>query len=388
MKKIAILGSTGSVGVNALAVIREFPGRFQVTGLGAGRNVQLLRAQALEFHPRIVSISEPALAEQLSRDLRSEGIDVVCGEAGLVSIASDSQTELVVAAMVGAAGFLPVLKAISCGKDIALANKETLVVAGPIIAREVAKQKIRLLPVDSEHSAIWQCLEGQKRDAVRKLILTASGGPFLKRDRSTFGSITVAEALDHPNWRMGKKITIDSATLMNKGLEMIEGHYLFDEPASKLDVIIHPQSVVHSMVEFVDGSVIAQLGTPDMRIPIQLALTYPDRWENKLPSIDLSKIGSLEFFEPDLNKFPCLNLAHQALETGGTMTAVLNAANEIAVENFLLERLPFSSIPQIVESTMQKHDIKTNPSLEDVLEADRWGRSKAQSFVAQMAHSG
>ena len=388
MKKISILGSTGSVGVNALAVIREFPGRFQVTGLGAGRNVQLLRAQALEFHPRIVSVSEPALAEQLSRDLRPEGIEVVCGEVGLVSIASDSQTELVVAAMVGAAGFLPVLKAISCGKDIALANKETLVVAGPIIAREVAKQKVRLLPVDSEHSAIWQCLEGQKRDAVRKLILTASGGPFLKRDRSTFRSVTVAEALDHPNWRMGKKITIDSATLMNKGLEMIEAHYLFDEPASKLDVIIHPQSIVHSMVEFVDGSVIAQLGTADMRIPIQFALTYPDRWENKLPSIDLSKIGSLEFFEPDLNKFPCLNLAHQALETGGTMTAVLNAANEIAVENFLLERLPFSSIPQIVDSTMQKHDIKTNPGLEDVLEADRWARSKAQSLIAQMAHSG
>jgi 1-deoxy-D-xylulose-5-phosphate reductoisomerase len=388
MKKIAILGSTGSVGVNALAVIREFPERFQITGLAAGRNIQLLRAQALEFHPRIVSISEPPLAEQLSRDLRSEGIEVVCGEAGLVSIASDSETELVIAAMVGAAGFLPVLRAISCGKDIALANKETLVVAGPIIAREVANKKVRLLPVDSEHSAIWQCLEGQKRDAVRKLILTASGGPFLKRDRSTFRSVTVAEALEHPNWRMGKKITIDSATLMNKGLEMIEAHYLFDEPASKLDVIIHPQSVIHSMVEFVDGSVIAQLGTADMRIPIQIALTYPDRWENKLPSIDLPKIGSLEFFEPDLNKFPCLNLAHQALETGGTMTAVLNAANEIAVENFLLERLPFSSIPQIVESTMQKHDIKTNPGLEDVLEADRWARNKAQSFIAQMAHSG
>ncbi|MCI0413793.1 1-deoxy-D-xylulose-5-phosphate reductoisomerase [bacterium] len=387
MRKIAILGSTGSVGVNALEVVRHFPGRFQVTGLGAGRNLDLLREQALEFRPRTVSISEPALAEQLSRDLRAEGIKVACGEAGLVAIASDPETELVVAAMVGAAGFLPVLGAISCGKDVALANKETLVVAGPIIAREVAQQKVRLLPVDSEHSAIWQCLEGQQRKAVRKLILTASGGPFFKREVSTFGSITVDEALVHPNWRMGKKITIDSATLMNKGLEMIEAHYLFDEPASKLDVIIHPQSVVHSMVEFVDGSVIAQMGTADMRIPIQLALTHPERWENSLPSIDLTKIGSLEFYEPDLNKFPCLKLAHQALNLGGTMTAVLNAANEIAVENFLTERIPFPSIPHVVESTMQKHDIKTNPGLEDVLEADQWARKIAQTFVAHMAHS-
>jgi 1-deoxy-D-xylulose-5-phosphate reductoisomerase len=387
MKKIAILGSTGSVGVNALDVVRHFPGCFQVTGLAAGRNVELIREQALEFRPKIVSVAEPAAATQLSSELKSEGIEVGCGEAGLIEIASSPDSDVVVSAMVGAVGFLPTLKAISCGKDVAIANKETLVVAGPIIASEAAKQKVRLLPIDSEHSAIWQCLEGQRKEAVRKLILTASGGPFLRRDVSSFHSITVKEALDHPNWRMGRKITVDSATLMNKGLEMIEAHYLFDEPASKLDVIIHPQSIVHSMVEFVDGSVIAQMGTADMRIPIQLALTYPERWENSLPSIDLCTIGSLEFYEPDLQKFPCLKLAHDALDLGGTMTAVLNAANEVAVESFLSERLPFSAIPQVVQSTMEKHEPRAYPVMEDVLEADRWAREIAGRFIAQLVHS-
>jgi 1-deoxy-D-xylulose-5-phosphate reductoisomerase len=388
MKKIAILGSTGSVGVNALEVIRHFPGCFQVTGLGAGRNIELLREQALEFRPKNVSVSESNLAVQLGRELKPEGIEVTCGETGLIDIASDPETDLVVAAMVGAVGFLPTLRAISSGKDVALANKETLVVAGPIIASEAAKRKVRLLPIDSEHSAIWQCLEGQRKEAVRKLILTASGGPFLRRDVASFDSITVDEALDHPNWRMGKKITIDSATLMNKGLEMIEAHYLFDEPSSKLDVIIHPQSVVHSMVEFVDGSVIAQMGTADMRIPIQLALTYPERWENDLPSIDLRRIGSLEFYEPDVQKFPCLKLAHEALNLGGSMTAVLNAANEVAVESFLNGKIPFSSIHQVVESTMEKHETREHPGMEDVLEADRWARESAKRFVAQFVHSG
>ena len=387
MKKVAILGSTGSVGVNTLEVMRHFPGCFQVTGLGAGRNIDLLREQALEFRPKKVSVAEPSLAEQLQRDLKSEGIEVGCGEAGLNEISSDSETDLVVSAMVGAAGFIPTLRAISCGKDVALANKETLVVAGPIIAGEAANKKARLLPIDSEHSAIWQCLEGQRKEAVRKLILTASGGPFLRRDISSFESITIDEALDHPNWRMGKKITIDSATLMNKGLEMIEAHYLFDEPASKLDVIIHPQSVVHSMVEFVDGSVIAQMGTADMRIPIQLALTYPERWENSWPSINLRQIGSLEFYEPDLQKFPCLKLAKDALDLGGSMTAVLNAANEVAVESFLAGKISFSLIPHVVQSTMEKHETRANPGMEDVLEADRWARERANRSVAQMVHS-
>jgi 1-deoxy-D-xylulose-5-phosphate reductoisomerase len=386
MKKISILGSTGSIGVNTLEVIRQFPGRFQVVGLAGGHNVELLRKQALEFRPELVSVAESKVAQRLSAELKSEGIEVLHGEDGHVAVATLPNAEMILSAMVGALGFIPTLSAISAGKDVALANKETLVVAGPIIAQEVSRNRVRLLPVDSEHSAIWQCLEGQKKESIRKLILTASGGPFFRRDLSTFESITVAEALEHPNWRMGKKITIDSATLMNKGLEMIEAHYLFDEPAEKLEVIVHPQSLVHSMVEFVDGSVIAQLGTADMKIPIQLALTYPDRWENQLPSINLAKVRVLEFYEPDHKKFPCLQLARNALSTGGTMTAVLNAANEVAVENFLAGKLPFPAICRLVEVAMEKHSVKRDPTLEDVLQADQWARNQASSYIAQMVH--
>jgi 1-deoxy-D-xylulose-5-phosphate reductoisomerase len=384
MKKISILGSTGSIGVNALDVVRRFRDQFEVIGLAAGRNIDLLREQALEFHPKLISVAEPTALAGLRADLESSGIHVLCGPEGLVEIATHPDVEIVLSALVGAQGFLPTMHAISAGKDVALANKETLVVAGPIISREVAKRKTRLLPVDSEHSAIWQCLHGENRKTVRKLILTASGGPFLTRDLSTFDSIRVHEALAHPNWRMGRKITIDSATLMNKGLEMIEAHYLFDESPDKLEVIIHPQSIIHSMVEFIDGSVIAQLGISDMRMPIQFAITYPERWENDLPSVNLAQIRKLEFFEPDLRKFPCLRLAQQALQTGGTMTAVLNASNEIAVENFLSERIPFPCIPRIVETVMDKHQASQDPSLEDVLEADRWAREEAGKAVVQM----
>ena len=384
MKKISILGSTGSIGVNALDVVRRFRDQFKVIGLAAGRNVDLLREQALEFHPKVVSVAEPTALAGLRADLESAGIQVLCGQEGLVEIATHPDADIVLSALVGAQGFLPTLHAISAGKDVALANKETLVVAGPIISREVAKKKTRLLPVDSEHSAIWQCLQGENRSTVRKLILTASGGPFFNRQLSTFDSIRVHEALAHPNWRMGRKITIDSATLMNKGLEMIEAHYLFDESPEKLEVIIHPQSIIHSMVEFIDGSVIAQLGISDMRMPIQFAITHPERWENDLPSVNLAQIGKLEFFEPDLRKFPCLKLAQNALQTGGTMTAVLNASNEIAVENFLSERIPFTCIPRIVEAVMEKHKSSPDPSLEDVLEADRWARAEAGKAVIQM----
>jgi 1-deoxy-D-xylulose-5-phosphate reductoisomerase len=387
MKKISILGSTGSIGVNALKVIHHFRNNFEVVGLGAGRNIELLREQALEYRPKLVSVATEDLAKQLRSELSAEGIEVLSGEEGRIAVSTHPNAELVLSAMVGAIGFIPTLKAISAGKDVALANKETLVVAGPIIAEEVAKSQVRLLPVDSEHSAIWQCLQGTKREAVRKLILTASGGPFFRREAASFDSIKVEEALDHPNWRMGRKITIDSATLMNKGLEMIEAHYLFDEPAERLDVVIHPQSVVHSMVEFVDGSIIAQMGTADMRIPIQHALSYPERWENDLPSMDLTRCRSLEFFEPDLQKFPCLRLAHEALRIGGSMTAVLNAANEIAVASFLDKTIPFTSIPVIVESTMEKHQAMSHPLLEDVLEADRWAREQARGSIAQSTHS-
>jgi 1-deoxy-D-xylulose-5-phosphate reductoisomerase len=384
MKKISILGSTGSIGVNALDVVRRFREQFEVIGLAAGRNIDLLREQALEFHPKLISVAEPSALAGLRSDLESSGTRVVCGPEGLIEVATHPDVDIVLSALVGAQGFLPTLHAISAGKDVALANKETLVVAGPIISREVAKKKTRLLPVDSEHSAIWQCLQGENRKTVRKLILTASGGPFFARDLSTFNTIRVDEALAHPNWRMGRKISIDSATLMNKGLEMIEAHYLFDEPPEKLEVIIHPQSIIHSMVEFVDGSVIAQLGISDMRMPIQFAITYPERWENDLPSINLAQIKKLEFFEPDVQKFPCLKLAQHALEAGGTMTAVLNASNEIAVENFLAEQISFPCIPRIVEAVMEKHRTSPDPSLEDVLEADRWARTEAGKAVLQM----
>lgn len=387
MKRLSILGSTGSIGLNALEVVRHFPGRFEIIGLAAGRNFDRLRAQALEFRPKVVSVGEEGLARQLKSELQGEGIEVLCGEQGLIAVAAHPDAQIVLSALVGAVGFLPTLCAISAGKDVALANKETLVVAGPIIAEQAARNGVRLLPVDSEHSAIWQCLEGHKKETVRKLILTASGGPFLKREVSTFDAITVEQALQHPNWRMGRKITIDSATLMNKGLEMIEAHYLFDEPVEKLEVIIHPQSVVHSMVEYVDGSVIAQLGTADMKIPIQLALSYPERWENRLPSIQLAEVRTLEFLEPDLEKFPCLRLAQEALRLGGSMTAVLNAANEVAVESFLCERIPFNAIPQVVESVMEKHGVQAHPSLEDVLKADRWAREEAGGLVAGIVHS-
>ena len=384
MKRIAILGSTGSIGVNALDVVRRFRERFEVIGLSAGRNIELLREQALEFRPKIVSVAEYDGALELRSELKDLGIQVEHGEAGLIGVSTHADVQILLSALVGAQGFLPTLKAISAGKDVALANKETLVVAGPIISREVARMNTRLLPVDSEHSAIWQCLQGSKKEDVRKLILTASGGPFLFRDLASFDSITISQALAHPNWRMGRKITIDSATLMNKGLEMIEAHYLFDEPPEKLDIIIHPQSVIHSMVEFVDGSVLAQLGISDMRMPIQYALSHPERWENDLPSVKLTEIRNLEFFEPDLKRFPCLQLALEALRTGGTMTAVLNAANEVAVESFLTERIPFSGIHRIVEGTMEKHHVIPDPALEDVLEADRWARTLADRSVVQM----
>jgi 1-deoxy-D-xylulose-5-phosphate reductoisomerase len=384
MKRIAILGSTGSIGANTLDVVRHFPGRFEVAGLAAGRNTRVLLEQARELRPRIISAATAEQAAQLRTELAGEPIEVLSGQEGQIAVAADSGADLVVSAMVGALGFVPTLRAISKGKDIALANKETLVVAGPIIAREAAAHKVRLLPVDSEHSAIWQSLAGQKKEWVRRLILTASGGPFLNRDPATFDAITVSEALEHPKWRMGRKITIDSATLMNKGLEMIEAHFLFDEPADKLEVVVHPQSVIHSMVELHDGSIIAQLGTADMRIPIQLALTYPERWENRYPKIDFTQLRLLEFCRPDVERFPCLALARSALATGGTMTAVLSAANEVAVESFLEGKIRFTDIPRVVDDTMQRHNVRQDPGLEDVLESDRWARTTASFLVAKV----
>jgi 1-deoxy-D-xylulose-5-phosphate reductoisomerase len=387
MKGISILGSTGSVGVTTLDVVSRFPDRFRVVAMAAGQNLEVLVDQVKRFKPELVSVATPELARDLKDRLGAEKVDIVPGMDGAIAVATHRDAQFVMSAIVGAAGLRPTLAAARAGKDVGFANKETLVVAGEVMTRAVHDSGSKLLPVDSEHNAIFQCLEGRQRTNVKRIILTASGGPFLKLPLERFATVTVAEALKHPTWRMGAKITIDSASLMNKGLEVIEARWLFDLPAEQISVVIHPQSVVHSMVEFVDGSVIAQLGTADMRIPIQLALTYPERWENSLPSMDLARIGTLEFCEPDLKKFPCLQLAHDALAAGGTMTAVLNAANEIAVESFLNQRINFVAIPRVVEATMVRHKHTPHPSLDEVIEADRWGREQATLYIEDQLSS-
>lgn len=379
-RNIAILGSTGSIGRSTLEVVRHLSERFRVTYLTANKNVDLLRQQIDDFHPRGVLVLDESIAAKLRTSVNG-ATEVLVGSEGLDEIVSRNDVDIVLSSLVGFAGLRPTLHAIRCGKDIALANKETLVVAGEIIMREVRERGVRLLPVDSEHSAILQCLRGEDVSAVSRVLLTASGGPFLHLDREHFGSITRAQALNHPTWRMGNKITIDSATLMNKGLEVIEAHWLFGIPAEKIEVVIHPQSIIHSMVEFVDGSIKAQLGIPDMKIPIQYALTYPDRPSASYPRIDFAALKQMTFFEPDLKKFPCLTLAFQALRAGGTAPAVLNAANEMAVELFLEERLPFTAIPLVIEEALAEHTPVANFALDDLLRAD----ADAREFVRHRA---
>lgn len=379
MKGISILGSTGSIGKNTLKVIQHL-GDLKVFAMAAGRNMEIFARQIADFKPEMVSCSDEICAEALQQELYKLGAAVPkigLGEAGLAEAATHEQAETVVSATVGAVGFVPTLRAIEAGKRIALANKETLVMAGEIMMAAAKRSGAEILPVDSEHNAIHQCLRGETYNEVKRLILTASGGPFRAKTKDQIAAATKAEALDHPNWKMGEKITIDSATLMNKGLEVIEAKWLFGFEADDISVIVHPQSVVHSMVEMVDGSIIAQLGVTDMKHPIQYALTYPSRTPNCNEPLDLGKLSQLTFESPDLDRFPCLGLAYDALKTGGTMPAVLNAANEVAVQAFLDERIGLADIASINKSVMDEHSCVPATSLESVINADAWARNRA-----------
>ncbi len=379
MKGIAVLGSTGSIGRNTLEVVRKNPDKFRVVSLSAGGNVGLLRQQIKEFNPEFVSVlGEPELKE-LKKD-SALSCEAGFGEEGAVRAACHAGVHTAVSAITGAAGLLPTMAAIKAGKDIALANKETLVMAGPLIMEEAIKIGVRILPVDSEHSAVFQSLSGHRKDDVRRIILTASGGPFLNTPAERLETVTPEQALRHPRWSMGRKITIDSATLVNKGLEVIEARWLFDLPALKISVCIHPQSIVHSMVEYIDGSIIAQIGATDMKGPIAYALTYPERIADSAPLLGLAGL-KLEFMEPDLKRFPCLGLAYKALETGGTAPAVLNAADEAAVSMFLKGRIPFTAIYKVISEVLERHTPGKVTALEDVLEADRWARDAAEASM-------
>ncbi len=383
MKNICILGSTGSIGRSSLEVIAAFPERFRVTCLTANKNVELLRRQVEQFHPQAVAITDESSASTF-RSSMNGSLNVFSGADGLQEVMRCVETDVVISSMVGIAGLKPTLEAIRRGRTVALANKEALVVAGEIMMREVNAHGATLIPIDSEHSAIMQCLAGERPEDIARLILTASGGPFLHLGKEKFPHITVEEALKHPNWKMGNKVTIDSATLMNKGLEVIEAHWLFGLPVEKIDVLIHPQSIIHSMVEFVDGSVKAQLGAPDMKLPIQYALTYPGRVSSKIQRIDFSQLGQMTFFEPDRRKFECLQLAREALRRGGTGPAILNAANEVAVERFLGRSITFDSIPRIIRETMERIPAAQHPALDDIIETDRLSRLAAQEIAARL----
>ncbi|HEX9062943.1 MAG TPA: 1-deoxy-D-xylulose-5-phosphate reductoisomerase [Clostridia bacterium] len=375
LRKISILGSTGSIGTQTLDVARNLG--IEVKGLAANSNIDILEKQIYEFNPQVVAVMNEAPALELSRRVRGKGVEVLSGMEGFVGVATMEGIDTVVSSIVGIAGLIPTMEAIKSGKDIALANKETLVTAGEIVMSEVKKRKVRLLPVDSEHSAILQSMTGYAEEEVKKIILTASGGPFKGKSIKELEQVTVAQALKHPNWSMGSKITVDSATLMNKGLEVIEAKWLFDIDLDKIEVLIHPQSIIHSMVEYIDGSIIAQLGSPDMRIPIQLALTYPARMSSNFSKLNLLEAGTLTFEPPDCSSFPCLELAYEAIRKGGTMPAVLNAANEVLVSLFLQEKIRFLDIPCIIEKTMGKHTVIKDPDLNNIIDADQWAREVA-----------
>jgi len=380
MKSIAILGSTGSIGVNALSVIESSPDKFKITALSARTNMETLAGQIEKFRPKIVSVADKENAARLRRLIKRR-VKIVTGAEGAIECATHPDVDMVLSAMVGASGLPPTLAAICAGKNIALANKETLVTAGEIVMREARKRKVKIIPVDSEHSAIFQALRGEKMKDVRKIILTASSGPFLRLPREDMAKVTVEQALKHPNWNMGPKITIDSATMMNKGLEVIEARWLFGMEPEKIEVLVHPQSVIHSMVEFCDSSVIAQLGLPDMRSPISFALAYPERVCVPLKSLDLAKVRQLTFEPPDLAKFPCLRLAYEAMSAGGAATAAMNAANEVAVEAFLNRRIDFMDIPAIVGKVLEKSETRPVKSLADALAVDHAARGAAREMI-------
>ncbi|WP_429885044.1 1-deoxy-D-xylulose-5-phosphate reductoisomerase [Geoalkalibacter halelectricus] len=381
MKNLVILGSTGSIGVNTLDIVAAHPDRYRVLALTGGNNIERLEEQIRAFRPRLVAVISSHQAETLRQRLGEIAPEILHGVEGLMACASHGEAHMVVSAIVGAAGLIPTMAAIEAGHDIALANKETLVTAGPLVMARAAARGARLVPVDSEHSAIFQSLEGHRKGDVRRLILTASGGPFRERSLAELAQVTPADALQHPNWSMGRKITIDSATMMNKGLEVIEARWLFDLPAERIDVHVHPQSIVHSMVEYIDGSVIAQMGIPDMRTPIAYALSYPERIALKIPQLDLCRIGRLTFEQPDLRKFSCLKLAYEALREGGTAPAVLNAANEVAVESFLRGEISFLNIGRVIATVLEAPRENQLEHIDDVLRADRWARSRAAKTI-------
>ncbi len=366
MKRLAILGSTGSIGQSALDVVRAHPDKLKVVGLAAGSNAQRLREQAAAFDVKLTALGSTS------------------GTAGLIAVATHPDVDIVLCASSGTAALEAMLAAIDAGKTIALANKEVLVMAGALVTAAARARGVAILPVDSEHNAIHQCLHGRRRDEIRRIILTASGGPFREMPASALADVKPEDALRHPTWRMGKKITIDSATLMNKGLEVIEAHWLFDLPASQIDVVIHPQSIVHSMVELRDGSIMAQLGGADMKLPIQYACSYPDRWEAPVARLDLTAVGRLDFHKPDLDRFPCLRLAYRALAAGPSSAVVLNAANEVAVASYLEEKISFVSIPRVIEQTMDAHTAAEVTTLEAVREVDHWARRYSQNAAREL----
>src|SRR5437868_6100662 len=389
MKRIAILGSTGSIGRSTLSVVETYPERFQVVALAAGRNVEGAFEQARRWKPRLISISTAVDAEILRSHLKTAGVDgieVVHGPAGTVRVATHPDVDFVVSAIVGVAGLEATYEAVRAGKTVGLANKECLVAAGELITAEARRQGKPLLPIDSEHNAVHQCLRGGRMEEVERIWLTASGGPFLNTSKSQFSSITVKQALNHPTWKMGRRITIDSATLMNKGFEVIEACRLFNLPPSKIQVIVHPQSTIHSMVEFVDGSILAQFSVTDMRLPILYALTYPERIASEM-RFPVMNLRHLEFLPPDLKKFPCLRLAYEAAEAGGAKTVALNAADEVAVASFLEGIIRFEEIPKVIEGVLKETETGTLGSIAEVLEADRKARKQAQERVAQLTGS-
>ena len=384
MKNIAILGSTGSIGRSALDVIRHFPRKFKVVAISANSNIDLLQKQIKEFQPEFACVGDLGAAKKLRTKVNSD-TKIFTGEDGLRKMAALDEVDKILLAISGSAALGPFLEAIENGKEIALANKEALVAAGPVIMGKARRRKVKIIPIDSEQSAIWQCLEGKDRADLKNIYLTASGGPFRETKRKNLKNISVEKVLDHPRWRMGRKISVDSATLMNKGLEFLEAMFLFDVPAQKIKILIHPEAIIHSMVEFIDGVVLAQLSATDMRIPIQYALSYPERFcANSFPRVDFYKLKGLHFEEPDFKKFPCLALALRAAEELGTVPAVLNAANEVCVEQFLNKELDFISIPEVIEKVIDRHSKIIRPDLEDIIEADGWARIESYKIIERL----
>lgn len=382
MKKIAILGSTGSIGVNALRVIQANPEKYQVTALGAGKNIRLLLEQIKRFRPLTVAVMEETAADELKAQMTNSGRpEIFFGTEGFIRLATMTEADTIISAMAGAAGLLPTYSGIKAGRNIALANKETMVMAGSLVMAEARKHGVSILPIDSEHSAILQSLQGHPREDLKRVILTASGGPFKDLSLEEMSKVTPAQALNHPNWNMGPKVSIDSSTMMNKGLEVIEAKWLFDLKMDQISILIHSQSIVHSMVEYKDGSIISQMGVPDMIIPISFALSFPHHLKTRVPPLELEKVGTLSFEKPDMKRFRCLDLALKAAEIGGSMPAVLNGANEIAVESFLKGTIGFLDIPDLIEKTMASHENHPIDSIETVMEVDRWARDMARSIL-------